>query len=745
MSAVHLTILCGKKWSGKTKWCLENSNSQNIRLSLEDKDGGNVYGTSLNALIRTAVEHLQAGRNVMIDDQNFSPDARRDIITAVRKEIYSATVVSTCIYFTLSHSQDEKMFTWAKAWSAAASSHAATTPHPPREEHVIPPTCAEPFNIIRHVSSPLFWNRSCPPRRSALILEYGCWGSYPGILSVLALYWNQCLVQSRDTVIVILPMDRAVPFQQTVDGVKQLCLQYPSYVVGYETKGRLDPLHCGTIAYLQYLLEVSLDDTTIIRTSSRSKIMNFVTTVGLRYIPLESLQSACVDEKTNVIELFAKLSNDDDMICRPAFLTKVQLSSPTGSAPSKLPEESVLSCWGYICVRVDSAVDTVLSTFKPEVIARGSEYIHQSMILTNSFVVEVTGTNLHGSLRCYSSGQESIYDVVIDMNLRTQEITSSQCGCGAVVGTSSTGGGMVKRCRHVAALVLICLKKEQAPTTTEHRLMVAGQTVKPMKPSDAQTEAAQIPAPKPEKQIQILYEIPSGSEAISTVRGLPAHLLQTKNSKGQVAKASTTTFKRTRGHDPNAPKKPLSAYLYFCEAQRHRAKADHPSASMTDLSKILGTMWKELSEESRQCYVDMAMADRQRYDLEMETYVPQNVEEEDNLPQEAPRNVPQKSSAKIKKEKEEEPIPEDSIDFVQNFKERNDEWEYDAKQGRWVNEWDDTPAPPPLSSIARREVSSSVATSLASGAIPKAKRLKRQPKLATLAPQMSVGTTFNDD
>jgi hypothetical protein len=37
--------------------------------------------------------------------------------------------------------------------------------------------------------------------------------------------------------------------------------------------------------------------------------------------------------------------------------------------------------------------------------------------------------------------------------------------------------------------------------------------------------------------------------------------------------------------------------MNFCNAKRAEVKAANPDAKMTDLSKILGTQWKALSEE----------------------------------------------------------------------------------------------------------------------------------------------------
>jgi hypothetical protein len=65
----------------------------------------------------------------------------------------------------------------------------------------------------------------------------------------------------------------------------------------------------------------------------------------------------------------------------------------------------------------------------------------------------------------------------------------------------------------------------------------------------------------------------------------------------------TTKTKATKsakgGKDPNAPKRPLSAYMYYSQAQRNATKEAHPDATFGELGKIMGAAWKELSEEDK--------------------------------------------------------------------------------------------------------------------------------------------------
>lgn len=51
--------------------------------------------------------------------------------------------------------------------------------------------------------------------------------------------------------------------------------------------------------------------------------------------------------------------------------------------------------------------------------------------------------------------------------------------------------------------------------------------------------------------------------------------------------------------DPNAPKRPLSAYMYYSQAQRNNTKEANPEATFGELGKIMGAAWKSMSDEQK--------------------------------------------------------------------------------------------------------------------------------------------------
>ncbi|RJE18329.1 hypothetical protein PHISCL_09341 [Aspergillus sclerotialis] len=91
-------------------------------------------------------------------------------------------------------------------------------------------------------------------------------------------------------------------------------------------------------------------------------------------------------------------------------------------------------------------------------------------------------------------------------------------------------------------------------------------------------------------------------------------------------KEKTTRKTKTRGtverkkKDPNAPKRGLSAYMFFANEQREKVREDNPGISFGQVGKMLGEKWKNLSDEDRRPYEEKAAADKKRYEDEKASY-----------------------------------------------------------------------------------------------------------------------------
>jgi hypothetical protein len=72
--------------------------------------------------------------------------------------------------------------------------------------------------------------------------------------------------------------------------------------------------------------------------------------------------------------------------------------------------------------------------------------------------------------------------------------------------------------------------------------------------------------------------------------------------------------------DPNAPKRPKNAYMFFIQAHRADTVQEHPDMRVTEISKVLGQKWRELDASEKKPYNDQAAQDKLRYEEAMEEY-----------------------------------------------------------------------------------------------------------------------------
>lgn len=78
--------------------------------------------------------------------------------------------------------------------------------------------------------------------------------------------------------------------------------------------------------------------------------------------------------------------------------------------------------------------------------------------------------------------------------------------------------------------------------------------------------------------------------------------------------------KRKRQKDPNAPKRSLSAFFWFCQDERGKVKAVNPELTVGEIAKELGKRWNDVSEDTKSKYEALAAKDKARYEKEMKAY-----------------------------------------------------------------------------------------------------------------------------
>ncbi|KAJ5132799.1 non-histone chromosomal protein 6 [Penicillium atrosanguineum] len=100
-------------------------------------------------------------------------------------------------------------------------------------------------------------------------------------------------------------------------------------------------------------------------------------------------------------------------------------------------------------------------------------------------------------------------------------------------------------------------------------------------------------------------------------------------------KTTPTTRKGTkvqrRKKDPNAPKRGLSAYMFFANDNRDKVREENPGITFGQVGKSLGDKWKALTESERKPYDEKAAIDKKRYEEEKAKYqAGENDEEEES-------------------------------------------------------------------------------------------------------------------
>ncbi|KIJ61226.1 hypothetical protein HYDPIDRAFT_138070 [Hydnomerulius pinastri MD-312] len=94
----------------------------------------------------------------------------------------------------------------------------------------------------------------------------------------------------------------------------------------------------------------------------------------------------------------------------------------------------------------------------------------------------------------------------------------------------------------------------------------------------------------------------------SHARWADAHVPQRKAAEKSEAKSAKGSKAKAKG----GPKRALSAYMFFSQDWRERIKAENPDAGFGEVGKLLGAKWKELDEDEKKPYVEMAAKDKTR-------------------------------------------------------------------------------------------------------------------------------------
>jgi len=86
-------------------------------------------------------------------------------------------------------------------------------------------------------------------------------------------------------------------------------------------------------------------------------------------------------------------------------------------------------------------------------------------------------------------------------------------------------------------------------------------------------------------------------------------------------KKEKDTYKGKKEKDPNAPRRPLSEYLYYANERRPSLKKEDPTLSFIDATKRIAAEWKIMTPLAREKWTKLAAADNDRYTHEKANYI----------------------------------------------------------------------------------------------------------------------------
>jgi len=121
--------------------------------------------------------------------------------------------------------------------------------------------------------------------------------------------------------------------------------------------------------------------------------------------------------------------------------------------------------------------------------------------------------------------------------------------------------------------------------------------------------------------------------------------------------------------DPNAPKRNLSAFFWFCNDERPSVRATNPSWAVGDVAKELSKRWADVTPEEKTKYEEMAIKDKARYEKEKKAYEAQlkglassnsnNVAEDDEEEMDEEENEVKEEDKEMDDEEEEDDDEDD--------------------------------------------------------------------------------------
>nr|XP_039270254.1 FACT complex subunit SSRP1-like [Styela clava] len=139
-----------------------------------------------------------------------------------------------------------------------------------------------------------------------------------------------------------------------------------------------------------------------------------------------------------------------------------------------------------------------------------------------------------------------------------------------------------------------------------------------------------------------------------------------KKKEKSATKRSSSKKEGKKKKDPNAPKRPSSAYMQWLSDNRSKIKKENPELSMTEIAKHAGKLWKDVSDAEKKSYNEKYEKDKIRYKEEMKKYEAAGGSRHISPIKKQKKSSPKGSSKTLKSPKKSQPGGFKSKEFIQD-------------------------------------------------------------------------------
>uniref|UniRef100_A0A6U4G126 HMG box domain-containing protein n=2 Tax=Phaeomonas parva TaxID=124430 RepID=A0A6U4G126_9STRA len=125
------------------------------------------------------------------------------------------------------------------------------------------------------------------------------------------------------------------------------------------------------------------------------------------------------------------------------------------------------------------------------------------------------------------------------------------------------------------------------------------------------------------KQAQLLTQIAEGGTAMHVAADSLSSVDVAKIGEAienAYPKVEDAKPKKRRKRDPNAPKRPGSAYTFFMQEQLQKLKLEHAELSQKQVMAMAASKWRDLADNKKHRFEGLAAAAKATFDAEMAQY-----------------------------------------------------------------------------------------------------------------------------